>query len=207
MQKTCLGAAMQISLDWGVEAGLTSVFQLLKKNSNSNRALFRDGAGVHFVFISDTHDPGFPAVHARQDYIQQRPKFANIAAEVKANSRNISRVKLHGVLPFSKCENNKLEGSIYEGSYLPEIAASGGVAVDMCSDSIDYRAVVNQILNEARKIPPFKLKGTGVKDVSVKLNNVDYKNFQVIDGHSVEINGLMENQNYTVEISYTREAM
>ena len=211
----CLTAAMQISQVIGIESGLSAVHQMLKKNKG--RTLFREKAAVHFVFISDTHDQGDSQFEGFENYLRSLPTYAQIAQAAKETLGEVSLVKLHGLVPFSAdrstCpdnEHNRTEdvNGNFGGSYLPQIAASGGIAVDMCGGgNINYRAVVNQILNEARKIPPFKLQGTGVKDVSVKLNNVDYKNFQVIDGHSVEVNGLMENQNYTVEISYTREAM
>jgi hypothetical protein len=208
--KTCLGAAMQISGKNGIESGLTAVSQLLKKNSNM--PLFRQGAGVHFVFISDTHDPGNGEFANFAEYVRQRPKFANIADAVKTNSKDVSVVKLHGVVPFSYCAKSegfvtKDKNEIYEKSYLPEIEASGGIAVDMCKDDIDYKAVVNQILNEAKKLPAFKLSANDVKNVVVKVNGKDYKDFQVIGGNAVEVNGLMSNQDYTIEVSYTHESM
>lgn len=206
-QKTCLGAAMQISSMVGVESGLLSVLQLLSKHKN-NSPLFRKDAGVHFVFISDTHDPGNPNVPNLQDYMSKLPSFSALEKALKENSPETSFVKLHGIVPFTACEKSEWNqfksdtNGIYGGSYLPRIEASGGVAVDMCSQSVDYKAVVNHFFNETRKLPPFQLLTEKVQNVSVLVNGKPHSDFRVLENSSVEINGLIASQNYTIDINY-----
>lgn len=215
----CLRAAMQINEIVHIESGLTAVHQMLKKNKG--KPLFRDNVAVHFVFISDTHDPGDSSFANFTGYMEKLPKFAHIEAAARETSTSVRSVKLHGVVPFTadNCTDNEYQRGlakspkvvepqeIFGGSYLPQITASGGVAVDMCRSNIDYNSVVNQILSEAKKIPPFKLNAADVKNVVVKVNGMDYKEFQVVGGNSVEVNGLLSNTNYTIEISYAHETM
>ncbi|NBX16247.1 MAG: hypothetical protein EBR09_02665 [Proteobacteria bacterium] len=215
----CLRAAMQINEIVHIESGLTAVHQMLKKNKAM--PLFRDKAAVHFVFISDTHDPGDSGFANFTGYMEKLPKFADIESAARETSTPIRSVKLHGVVPFTadNCADNEYQRGlakspqvvepqkIFGGSYLPQITASGGVAVDMCKSNIDYKSVVNQILSEAKKIPPFKLNAADVKNVVVKVNGMDYKEFQVVGGNSVEVNGLLSNTSYTIEIAYTHETM
>lgn len=201
--KSCLGAAMQISGMVGIESGLMSVLQLMKKNS---QPIFRKNAGVHVVFISDTHDPGNSSFTGYQEYVRQLPSFNGLENAIRANSKDISFVKLHGVVPFTQCKNsehNLTNEGIFGGSYLAPIKASGGVAVDMCQDNVNYESVVNQLFDEARKVAPFQLKADNVSNVSVKVNGKNHPNFKVLDGRSVEVGGLVTSQDYSIQVSYS----
>jgi len=198
--KSCLGAAMQISGFVGVETGLLSISQLMKKNIGKP-GLFRDDASVHFVIISDTHDPGFTGLPESIKYKDNLPKFQEIDALVRVNS-NVKKVKLHGVVPFSACESSELK-EVHGLSYLPEIKASGGVAVDQCDENVKYDSVVNQILNEARK-SAFKLNVEAAKDVKVKVNGKDWTDFKLIGENSIELGGLLSSSSYEIEVSYTK---
>jgi hypothetical protein len=210
-ETACLRAAMQISGMIGVESGLMSVLQILKKNS---KPLFRQNAGVHFVFISDTHDPGNSNFAQFEEYLTKIPDFSAIDKAVRENSKQVSVVKLHGVVPFTKCAKSEWQmqknttgmddpHGIYGGSYLAPIKASGGVAVDMCKNDVNYQSVVQQLLDEARKIPPFKLAAESVSNVSVKVNGEVHSNFKLIDNRFVEINGLITSKDYEIQVSYS----
>ncbi len=208
--KSCLGAAMQISGFVGTETGLLSIAQLIKKNLGKP-SLFREGASVHFVLLSDTHDPGFDGLPDHEDYKRNRPKFEEIEALVKVNS-NVKQVKLHGIVPFGmKLANGSLkacsldEPNIFEASYRPEIQASGGVEIDQCQRNINYEAVVNQILDQARKMT-FKLMAAASKNVTVKVNGKDWTDFKLIGENTIELGGLLSSSSYEIEVSYTKVA-
>ncbi|MFZ9520813.1 MAG: hypothetical protein ACO3A4_10070 [Silvanigrellaceae bacterium] len=178
--QSCLKAAMQISGELGIEAGLTAIMQLVAQNSNSS--LFRKNSFVHFVFLSDTHDPGIDD----EELVKARPDFVNIEDAVRKNSPVVA-VKLHGVVPKKACVSAE---ATHDFSYLPRIDASGGVAVDSCDNSVNYSAVVTKIFNEGKKHPPFKLGVKLAKDVKVKVDGKPWKDFNVISGQSVELSGL-----------------
>ncbi|MEN9811085.1 MAG: hypothetical protein RLZZ488_2652 [Pseudomonadota bacterium] len=113
------------------------------------------------------------------------------------------QVKIHGVIPKEQaCTAD--EARIDETSYIPEVNASGGVWVDSCDSTINYESVVNQIFNEAKKLPAFILKADKVKNVSVKVNGEASSNFRIIGSNSVEVNGLSNSGTYIVEISYSK---
>jgi hypothetical protein len=197
---TCLGAAMQISGWVGIESGLMAVLQMVQKKS---QPIFRKNAGAHIVFISDTHDPGNSSFNGYEEYLKKLPTFAILERKIRENSKDVSFVKLHGVVPFTVCDKSEeSEKGIYGGSYLKPIEASGGVAVDMCKDEVNYSAVVNQLFDAARKIPPFRLKSSEIKNVSVKVNGQAHADFKIIDNRLVEVNGLLLSEDYSIQIQY-----
>ncbi|MEQ1504922.1 MAG: hypothetical protein ABMB14_22005 [Myxococcota bacterium] len=128
----CLVAHTQTSLlPLGAEAGLTALGQHL----SANPELFRPGAAVNVVFVSDTHDPGFdgPGSHA---LIQRRPSVEELrkAAQV---SNDLASFRLHGIVPESECTVEKW--SALGPVYLDAIRRSGGEALDLCAaDTYDY---------------------------------------------------------------------
>ncbi|NBO37883.1 hypothetical protein EBU99_04790 [bacterium] len=190
---SCLKAAMQISGETGIEAGLTAIAQMMSKNVGN--PLFRSDAIVHFVFVSDTHDPGANL----PDYIAARPDFSKIKAAVQNNS-SIAGVKLHGVVPNAACSSSE---GVYDYSYRSVIQASGGVMVDSCAASADsYKNVVHQILDEAKKLPAFQLQGKQVKDVVVKVDGAAWNNFTLINGNQLEVNGLNLATAHSIDVSY-----
>lgn len=195
---SCLKAAMQISGLAFIEAGLTAISQMMQKNVG--KALFRDSAAVHFVFISDTHDPGYASSSVQ---LPKPATYAEIDTAVRANSK-VSSVKLHGVVPFRQCGPLPPQGEgTHDFSYLTQVQASGGVYKDSCEGTADYTAIVNQIFAEAKKIPPFKLKVAQAGNVSVKVNGKVWPDFALINGNSVEVNNMVLSQENKVDISYS----
>jgi len=190
--QSCLKAAMQISGELGIEAGLTAIMQLMAQNPNNS--IFRKNALVHFVILSDTHDPGIDD----EELVRARPEFALIEEAVRKNSA-VAGVKIHGVVPKKSCSR---EEGTHDFSYLPRITASGGVAVDSCDNKNDYSAVVSQIFNEAKKHPPVKTGHKSVKDVKVKVDGKPWKDFNVINGQSVELSGLDLTVPHKVDVEF-----
>lgn len=198
--QSCLKSAMlNISGLSFVEAGMTAISQMMEKNRSN--PLFREGASVHFVVISDTHDPGFED-ESGLIAMPVPPSFQKIDAAVRGNSK-VSSVKLHGVVPFAKCPSGGTGGEeTYGFSYLKEIKASAGIQKDSCVANADYKQIVNQIFSEAKKLAPFRLKARAVKDVEVKVNGTKWSEFKVVNNNSVEIEKLDPSESYKIDVSY-----
>jgi hypothetical protein len=131
----CLVAHTQLSAEVvGAEAGLTAFSQLLERTSGH---LFRDGADVNVVFVSDTHDPGVSPEGKRADEILAltalRPTGSELAAQVAAHE-DVASFQIHAIAPLEGCRTSERWESIGP-KYAEAAAETGGRALDLCSDT------------------------------------------------------------------------
>jgi len=165
----CIVAHTQIGLTAvDAEAGLSALFQMLQKHRGS--ALFRRGAAVNVVFVSDTHDPGLSVVRTRAEIELEawRPGYAELRALAERDNVMAS-FRLHAIAPATECVERweHLGASYYEAAN-----DSGGVTLDICTTR-DYTAVIGAIaeLGAQPQEPLFPL-GRPAEDVlSVRVDD------------------------------------
>ncbi|MFK7826595.1 MAG: hypothetical protein AB8G05_20815 [Oligoflexales bacterium] len=167
----CFEAASQISASaLAVEAGIKSFEQLLKKNQMT--PLFRDGAIVNVIFVSDTHDPGR---NTDQAYLDSLLDYA--AFKEKLNLiQPVVDLKFHAIAPVNEdeCGNEKL----WDLSYFTLAQASKGQTGDACLLD-DYRELMkNLIANGKIASPSFKLEATPVDMPEVHVNDEKITDFE-----------------------------
>ncbi len=139
----CLIAHAQIDLQPVVaEAGLTAFKQLVESHDGP---LFRAGANVNVVFISDTHDPGVPSrrnsgkvdrldrIIGGQQLAAARPTFAELEALVLSR-QPLASFRVHAIAPESECAERWME---FGPSYFDASTAAGGQQLDVCT-ALDY---------------------------------------------------------------------
>lgn len=144
---SCLLAHTQLGLRRSVaEAGLISFAQLLQKNRG--KPIFREGAAVNVVFISDTHGPGFrpgqPDSLMDESFEELKglqPGFAQLKRMVEA-TQLVSSFRVHAIAPESECSEAWMDW--LDPVYF-EVARDGeGVSADSCSTT-DYSEVIRSI--------------------------------------------------------------
>ena len=115
----CLQAAIQSSYSCtGAEAGITAFEQLLLKHQGQN--LFRQGALVNVIFVSDTHDPGI-----NNNTLKNNIKSFTELLTLAQTDNAISGLKFHALAPESQCNSEQMWGFSYNTLSM----ASGGYAV------------------------------------------------------------------------------
>lgn len=191
----CLVSASQFTLPGiGIEAGISSFQRMVKA---AQKGLFREGALVNVIFVSDTHEPGKndPTLTAALT----SKGFADLAKTVRENS-NISQLKFHAIVPVTgKCSNSN--ESTHNYSYLPLVDASKGLKRHC--DLVDYSSfisdmVVNSIVKESFKID-LPEKFSAVESVTISGDEVNFDLAE--DGKSIEV--LVPSDSYpnTAEVS------
>jgi hypothetical protein len=139
----CLIAHAQIDLQPVVaEAGITAFSQLLEAHEGP---LFRPGANVNVIFLSDTHDPGVPSHRSNgklarldrliggQQLAASRPDFAALKAQVEA-TQPVASFRVHAIAPETECAEPWSE---FGPSYFDAVDAAGGQRLDVCT-ATDY---------------------------------------------------------------------
>lgn len=127
------------------EAGLIAFKQMLLRQGD--QPLFRQGAEVNVVFISDTHDPGLPEGKARDLMVEFRPDFAELKSLVDAN-HELASFEIHAIAPTTGCVGVE----DFEGigtSYYDVALASGGRIVDVC-ETDDYTPILRDLFVRTR---------------------------------------------------------
>jgi hypothetical protein len=137
----CLVANTQMALfPVGIEAGLLALHQRIQ----TDKPLFRTGAAVNVVVVSDTHDPGVPGDHPFfADLVARRPAFADIERSA-LRRQDLASFRLHAVAPAEVCaaEDWTAAGPVYfEAAH-----TSGGEILDVCDATPDeYIELVRKI--------------------------------------------------------------
>ncbi len=152
---SCLSAAVQLGGACTVtEAGLVSLEQLLSYKTSQNQRLFREGAFVNIIFVSDTHEPGanYFGKPGAPDSMKSDPE--SLISMIHANSRGVASVKFGGILPLPKKGHPSLDGlkvigdipktdeeakvgneGTWDYSYLPVIKSFDGAVAHAKSDN------------------------------------------------------------------------
>lgn len=199
----CLTAALQLApVCTGVEAGITSLQHMLKKATTEGRKIFRDGAIINVIFVSDTHDSGqYDDIDpTKEGYYgtpgapKSRPGIADIQSAILENNPTVSSIKFNGVVPLPEVGSPLLDGLKILGtvpataaeavigsegthgySYLPFIKSTNGLAVH--PSNTNWSSIADQIVADARYSGNIfvKLKYEAVQILSVIVNgaNVD----------------------------------
>ncbi len=179
----CLVAHTQVDLQQVVaEAGLTAFEQLVR---NHDGPLFRGGANVNVVFVSDTHDPGVPSHRANgkparldrligsQQLVVDRPDFAELRALVES-TQPIASFRVHAIAPESECAEPWAE---FGPSYFDAVDAAGGQRIDVCT-ALDYAPFLRSTISEGAvaQAPVFALgrPADAVQSVTVDAVPTDY---------------------------------
>lgn len=149
----CLVAHAQVDLQPVVaEAGLTALKQLLLR---SDGPVFRAGANVNVVFISDTHDPGIAShdpdgtpsrldrLVGSQQLVAARPDFAELRRLVES-TQPVASFRVHAIAPESECAELWSE---LGPSYFDAAEAAGGQRLDVCS-ALDYAPFLRSTIVE-----------------------------------------------------------
>jgi len=183
----CIVAHTQIGLTAvDTEAGLTALFQMLEKHRG--RALFRRGAAVNVVFVSDTHDPGLSRVRTRSEIELEtwRPGYPELKALAERDNVMAS-FRLHAIAPATECVERweHLGASYYQAA-----DDSGGVTLDICT-ARDYTAVIRAIA-EIGSIPQDPLFPLGRPAEDVLSVQVDGKpvNYSVVGDDVLRIEAM-----------------
>lgn len=158
--QSCFDAAVQAPFQSvGCEAGLVALKQLLDLRAEP---VFRAGADVNVIFVSDTHDPGCESERLKK----LAPNGAALRDLVKADAPG-GNVAFHAIAPPVQCEGNN-ERIIDGTKYYEAAAATGGVKIDVCKET-DYESVAGRI-------------AAGVKSYSVKLASPGRVTAVLVDG-------------------------
>lgn len=140
----CIVAHTQIAQQAVVaEAGLTALKQLLDRNEGE--AIFRPGASVNVVFVSDTHDPGANGAPGK-DLLAARPTAEQLVKLIERDN-SVSSVRFHAIAPQTECVE---KWKAFGPAYFDAAEATGGAKLDMCSTD-DYRPILNAVLAEGSK--------------------------------------------------------
>ena len=160
---SCLLAHTQLGLHQSVaEAGLTAFGQLLERQRR--RPLFREGAAVNVIMVSDTHDPGFAPATAEgrrevgfQELLAIQPTYAQLKAMVE-EQQLVASFRVHAIAPRSDCSEPWIED--LDPAYFDVAEASGGVMADIC-DVDDYSEVIRSIVSPRRRNPNGRISVVG----------------------------------------------
>lgn len=127
----CFAAAIQNPFSpVGCESGLLALEQMLKRKGQT--PLFRSNAAVNVIFVSDEQE-GCKAAETRGEF----SSASKLVQMIKTNS-SADSVKFHGIVPMSVSQGIR--------RYTDEITATGGVVIPMDQDRVDYRDVVQKII-------------------------------------------------------------
>lgn len=160
----CLLAATQTALlGTGVEAGIVALDQLVRRQPGP---LFRAGSLVNVIFISDTHDPG-GEYYGRPGALPALMSYAQLQQNILSRNPGLRGLKLNGFVPLPPADHPALQGvkvvgqlpptlndskisgeELHDFSYLPYIAASGGVGLHPVYN--DWSSVLPLIIEESR---------------------------------------------------------
>lgn len=227
----CLVAHSQI-LQAGImyEAGVTSLYQLLKSYNYRQEKLFRDDAAVNIIFVSDTHDAGALDFYGSVNAYASMIPFSSLKQEILNNNPAVKNFTIHGVVPLPvagdplydglKVMGNKpqtqaeadlnTEGNGQHGySYLPYIRESFGTAIHTNNTRWDelMKALIQETGRPNRPIVelPCETKRIDYLKIDGVLMNSD-QYFLRPDQKTIEINLPIEwNQEISVVIDYYRK--
>jgi hypothetical protein len=150
----CLLAHTQLVLGRSVaEAGLVSFAQLLQKSRG--RPLFREGAAVSVIFVSDTHGPGFrpgqPDSFMEEQFdelVGLQPGYSQLRTMVEA-TQLVASFRVHAIAPERECSEPWMDW--IDPVYFEAARAGEGVSADSCTTT-DYSQVIRSIAERGAEI-------------------------------------------------------
>jgi hypothetical protein len=221
---SCLSAHSQIALfGTGYEAGLVSVEQLNQMQAASGGQLFRPGVLANVVFISDTHDAGAP-YYGRAGARTERITPQSLSKSIYDANPQLAGLKFHGIVPLPPAGHEALNGvktmgnlpasldkskvsgeDLWDFSYLPFVAKSGGLAMHPVNN--DWSTLIGDLVKDlaVSRAPSVVLAVAAVEVLQVKVAGVELNPSEyslLADGRTIQI---AANANWPnpVEVSVT----
>jgi hypothetical protein len=152
-----------------VEAGLTAFDQMLWKQAGT--PIFRDGAAVNVIFVSDTQDPGVAPSNKSwpraKGLVRERPTYADLRDDV-AIDNVVASFRIHAIAPARSCTAEDWTG--LGTPYQDAARESGGQILDICTAD-DYAPLIRAIAEDGGRVtePVFALdrRADAVRSVTV----------------------------------------
>jgi len=194
----CLAAHTQINLlPTYIEAGITTLFQLTTVSSLNQKRLFRQGATVNVIFVSDTHDYGKSGslkYYGENGAYSQRHSYQSVRETILSNSPGLESLKFNGIVPLPPVGDPKLDGLNVIGhvpltqdeadynsennsremeySYLPLIKGSNGYATHFTSS--DWSTTLSNMISSVSmaEYPTIVLDHSTIEIISVRLDGL-----------------------------------
>ena len=175
----------------GCEQGISAVAQLFEKNKG--KALFRKGALLNFIFVSDTHDPGCG------NSTLTAPTLATLKSKIESDNV-LAGIKFHALAPEKKCTAE----DIFSKSYFTLTDATKGVKQDPCNLT-DYSSFIKQMVTEAVKQEDgiFVTSKAPLKIVRVTLDGKEIDNYEFDkERNTISIPDLDPSKEHKIEVTY-----
>lgn len=227
-KQSCLDSAVQlVPACTGVEAGLVSLEQMLQLKTKNNQKVFRDGAFVNIIFVSDTHEAG-AAYFGSPGAPKKMANLEKIQSVILANNPNVNSIKFSGVVPLPPAGDEKLKGvkiigtlpatiedskvngeDLWDFSYLSLIKATKGVAAHASNNN--WSAIASSIIDDSKYTGSLviNLKEKAVKIHNLKINNnvIDLSTVVLsTDGKSLTLYyKSTTNDNLNIEVEYQKD--
>jgi hypothetical protein len=177
------GATQSTNSSLNAEAGIHAFSQLFRKFKG--KPLFRAGARVNVIFVSDTHDPGanLPALATTI------PSYADLMKATQADNK-IASLTFHAIAPLTsgQCSSETFSST----TYYTLVDASKGEKTDICSLS-DYAAFLSRMIARSKIAEPiFQLSLPADKILQVLVDGKETKAFEIAGEKKdqLRINGL-----------------
>lgn len=207
--ESCLvGATQAALLATGVEAGTVTLRQLAEVTAAKGQRLFREGALVNVIFISDTHDAGYPNYYAHAGGLDKMQTPAELRDRIYTLNPGLEGLRFDGIVPLPPSGDARLTGvrvigglpatlndsaingeGVNDFSYLPFIKETGGAAMHAANNDW-LAAIANMVTDLRRRVNPvISLSRVVGRIVSVTVDGVDLPASQYIvrDGNRVEV--------------------
>lgn len=189
--QNCLVAHSQVaSIGIGVEAGTISLQQLAIRYRLANTRLFREGALVNIVFVSDTHEPGVETgFFGTAGAPSRAPTLSDLQSAIEESSPGILGIKMHGIVPLPPAGDPRLANihtigrlpqnstqsrvsseQLHDYSYLPFIRETNGIAAHPLEN--DWAVALQEMVQEfpVQYNPRFVLPEAISTILSVRIN-------------------------------------
>lgn len=169
----CIKAAFQSENSCTqTEAGLLAFQQLLEKNKG--KPIFRSGAIVNVIFVSDTHGPGI--VGADADLLRSHHLSPEALKTQVLKDNNIAGFKVHAIAPQggNQCSSEQFGSGIYN-----DLAAYFGGKVVHCGGEVDYEGFMKDMvtISKVADFAVYKLDTKAKKIIEVSLDGVPTEDY------------------------------
>jgi hypothetical protein len=203
-----LGATQAALLATGVEAGTVTLRQLAEATASKGQRLFREGALVNVIFISDTHDAGYPSYYGHPGGLSKMQTPAELRDRIYTLNPGLEGLRSDGIVTLPPAGDARLTGvhvigdlpatlndSVINGegvndfSYMPFIQESGGAAMHAANNDW-VEAIASMVTDLRHRVNPvITLSHTVARIISVSVDGVELSDSQYIvrDGNRVEV--------------------
>jgi hypothetical protein len=181
------------------EAGLVALDQMVKA---SDGLVFRPGAQVNVIFVSDTHDPGVanPERSASTAALAALTPDPLALEKTLVTTQGVAGVRFHAIAPATEC------GELWSpagATYYRAADATGGIHADVCTVG-DYAPVIRRIV-ELGAIPEAPVLALGQPAEAIEEVRVDGRptGFTVVgDSRAVAVDGVDRDVPHEIEVRY-----